>query len=139
MRTLDATYGMRGGKRGLALMAVIMMMVLVGAAIVAMGVLFTGEVKRTRSALAGAQLRQMLLAAEPAAREELARGIAERDVTVSMPVNGGTMSMHVSGSGEKAVVRAQARIGQMAAVSVMTYGRTDKGWVVEGAVLWGAQ
>jgi len=130
----------QNAKRGTALIAVIIMMTFVAAAVVAMGVLFTTETKRTRTTVEAAQLRQMLLAAEPAARAELARGTADRDVPLAIPINGGTLNMHFSDAGNgKALVRATAHIGDAVAVSAMTYGRRENGWAIENAVLSGIQ
>ncbi len=129
--------GRMAGERGMAMMAVIVMFVLIGAAVVSMTALFATEVRRTRAAAGGAQLRQLLLAGTVVAEEELRmHGGAERDVAVKVPVEGGGLRLHVVAEGTGASVRVEASLREARGLEVVRFGRgADGAWVVVGAVL----
>ena len=125
--------------RGTAFIAVIIMMVLIAAAIAAMGALFATEAKRTQSAIAGAQLRQLLLAADPAAREELARNPTPHELTLPTPI--GSLKLHIeSASSNSATIRTTAHLADSTAISTTTYTRPPAlggGWTLQYATLSG--
>jgi hypothetical protein len=124
--------------RGTAFMAVIIMMVLIAAAIAAMGSLFAAEAKRTKNTIAGAQLRQLLLAADPAAREELARNATPHELSLPTPI--GSLKLHIeSASSTTATIRTTARLPDAVMVSTTTYTRIEngEGWTLQSATLSG--
>jgi Tfp pilus assembly protein PilV len=73
-------------------------MLFLGIAIMGMTTLFAHEVRRTRTALAEAQLRQLLLAAVPAAQEQLRANTATRDVPLTVPIEEATVNLHIANS-----------------------------------------
>src|SRR6185295_7718619 len=91
-------YRERKKCRGFATMLVLASMIFLAAAIVGLSNLFAHEARRTRAAVAEAQLRQLLQAGVPAAQAELvANGNAQRDVAMTVPVDGAAMSLHFAG------------------------------------------
>ena len=135
----------RRSRRGTALMAAILMLVFVIAAITAMTTLFIHEAKRTHIAVAGAQLRQLLLAAEPAAREELARNPASHDLTLPTPLTNATLTLQIQSTPNTATVRTIAKLAGgttegSIATSTTTYTHTENaggGWTLQSATLTG--
>jgi hypothetical protein len=124
-------------RRGTALIAVIFMFVLVAATLTALGVLFANEAKRTRSTVAGAQLRQLLLAAMPAASHELDKdGPAARDVVVHTPVDGANLTLHIQPAADQtAHVKVTAKNPSSVAVQTLVYARTANAWQLKSARL----
>jgi Tfp pilus assembly protein PilV len=110
-----ATRPTNAPPRGSTLIAVLVSFTLIAAAVTAMTVLFATEARRTRAAAVGAQLRQLLLAAPPAALDELQRnGTAARHVTVPTPVAGATLTLQVRSDAKDAaeiLVIAKTRAG----------------------------
>ncbi len=128
--------------RGTALMAAILMLVFVGAAITAMTTLFIHEAKRTHIAVAGAQLRQLLLAADPAAREELARNATPHEVKLPTPLANATLTLQIQSTPDTATVRTIAHLAGgegITATSTTTYTRnpTAGSWSLQSATLAG--
>ncbi|MGN6368823.1 MAG: hypothetical protein ACTHN5_11225 [Phycisphaerae bacterium] len=127
-----------GNNRGTALMAAILMMVFIAAAVTAMTTVFTHEAKRTRLSIADAQLRQLLLAADPAAREELARNSSPHDLTLPIPVPDATLTLHIETShNNAATIRATARLPQNTLTATTTYTRTGNSWSPDSTTLAG--
>jgi hypothetical protein len=76
--------------------------IFIGMAVMAVSALFAHEAQRTRTALAQTQLRQLLLAAVPAAQSEI-QTPGTRDVPLAVPVEGATVVLHVNGRAVKVV------------------------------------
>jgi hypothetical protein len=83
--------------RGFSIMIVMAAMVIAASAVAAISLVFSGDARRTRAALAGPELRQLLLAGIPAAPDELAaRGPAPREVTVPTPLPGAVLKLRIA-------------------------------------------
>jgi len=94
---LSAGAGIRRfSPRGFTAVAVMFATIFIGMAVMAMTVLFTHEAHRTQAALAQTQLRQLLMAAVPAAQTEI-QTPGTRDVRLAVPVEGATVVLHVNG------------------------------------------
>jgi Tfp pilus assembly protein PilV len=90
----------RRAARGVSTIAVILSMSFIVMGVAAMTALFNHEARRTRATLAQTQLRQLLLAAVPAAQAELnsdRQGATSptRDVTLPTPLPDATVTLHV--------------------------------------------
>ena len=98
--------------RGFSTILVISSMVFLSMAVMAMTALFAHEARRTQTALAQAQLRQLLLAAVPAAQEQLIKGRLPAanpvDVSVPVPVEGASLTLHFANSGVTVEARLRA-------------------------------
>ena len=123
--------------RGMAVITVVIMLVLVSAAVTAMTLLFATEARRTHEATAGAQLRQLLLAAEPAALDELQRhDSAARDVTIPTPVASATLTLHITpAGGDQAQVHVLAKSTRDQRAQTLTFTRTTGRWQLHSAEL----
>jgi Tfp pilus assembly protein PilV len=89
--------------RGMALMAVVMMFVLIGVAVLSMTLLFQTEIRRTRATVNGAQLRQLLLAGAAAATDDLRTvGPTDRDRIIKVPLAGAALAFHITPNGSDA-------------------------------------
>lgn len=87
----------RGRDRGFSTMLVILFMLFLSVVIMALGTLFSHQAHRTRALQAETQLRQLLLAAVPAAKEELKQhGTVSRDAEVTVPVDGARLVLHIA-------------------------------------------
>jgi type II secretory pathway component PulK len=91
----------RRASRGISTIAVILSMSFIVMAVAAMTGLFNHETRRTRATLAQTQLRQLLLAAVPAAQAELNSARQDgatpptRDITLQTPLPDATVTLHV--------------------------------------------
>jgi type II secretory pathway component PulK len=123
--------------RGATLVAVLISFTLVAAAVTAMMVLFATQAKRTRSTLAGTQLRQLLLAAPPVALDELRRhGQTARDVTIHTPVKDATLTLHIqSKSNNNAEIHVTAKHQTTSATQTLTYAHTANNWKLQSTTL----
>jgi hypothetical protein len=121
----------------MGLMTAVVMLIFVSLAVSSLALLFAGEAQRTRSASAGGQLRELLLAAPPVALEELRRGGASaRDVTVPTPVVGATLTLQIRPDASGATeIRVVARGQSGVAVQTLRYGRDGEGWKLRSATL----
>jgi len=118
-----------GNSRGFGIVMAIIGMAVVAGVVLIMGALFVHEGKRTRAAMADAQLRQLLVASVPAAKAELvANGDVERDVTVETPVEGARLVLHVQPVAGKAAVRASAVLRGFGAGQEMVFEKKAGGW-----------
>jgi hypothetical protein len=86
----------RSPTRGFAAVTVMFATIFIGMAVMAMTALFAHEAKRTQATLAQTQLRQLLLAAVPAAQSEI-QTPGTRDVPLTVPLQGATVVLHVNG------------------------------------------
>lgn len=102
--------------RGFSTVAIILSMVFIAMAVAAMTTLFAHEAQRTRAAIAQSQLRQLLLAATPAAQAEI-RTPGTREVILAAPVEGATVTLHVQGQ----TVRVDAAYRGFSAVQTLVF------------------
>jgi hypothetical protein len=103
-------------RRGFGTVAVILTLTLVGATLLVTSSLFAHEIRRTRSAVAETQLRQLLVAGIPAARAQVGNTGPARDLPLDTPVDGAQVTLHLepqNGGGLVATVTARYR-GQIA-------------------------
>jgi hypothetical protein len=116
---------------------VVGLLVLVSIALIALSTSFTLHARRTQAAVAGAQLRQLLLAAPAYARAELAtRGSAPepREVPIPVPADDATLTITITNSPSAtadlpvATVLATARFRTFKAVQRLDFQRTATGW-----------
>jgi hypothetical protein len=123
--------------RGFVTVMVIIMFVFIAAAIVSLTLLFATEMHRTRAAVAGAQLRQLLLAATPAVQQELTRhGTAARDITIPTPVTGATLTAHIiTIAPDKVTIRITAKLPASATSQTLTYLHKAQAWQLQSAVI----
>jgi hypothetical protein len=118
-------------RRGFISGMVIGMLVLVGISIISLSLYFTTQARRTQAATAGAQLRQLLLAAPAFAGEELtARGNADRAVAVPVPVEGTELTLTIAKTESATVVTATARLRAYHASQRLEYRQTSAGWTL---------
>ena len=109
-------------RRGFSTMVVIASMVLLSGAAMSMGTLLKHEIVRTRDARSQMQLRQILFAAVPAARQELAtNGNRPRDVHVTLPVENATLTLHIAPAGQGSEVTAAATFKDSKAGESLTF------------------
>lgn len=131
------SFNQRRRWRGSMVVAVLMMLAFVAVTVTALAVVFATEVKRTRTAASGAQLRQLLLAAPPVAVEELRRnGTGERELPVATPVENATLVLRIRPQGDERVqVQAVAKWQGAAAAQSLTYQREGNAWKLHSASL----
>ena len=125
--------------RGSTVIAVIFMFILMSAAITSLTILFATENRRTLATTSGSQLRQLLLASQTFAANDLqAHGPASREVPVPTPVSGATVTLTFTPSDSNKVnVRAMAKLSHASASQTLTYVRADGGtWRLDSAVLF---
>lgn len=109
-------------RRGFSTMMVILTMFAISGAVVGMATLFARDVTRTRQARAQIQLRQLLIASIPAARQELAtNGTRERDVPVTVPLEGAALVIHVAPAASGVEVKVSANYGAFKAAQTLTF------------------
>jgi Tfp pilus assembly protein PilV len=106
----------RRGTRGFSTIAILLSMVFITMGVMAMTTLFVHEAHRTRAVIAQTQLRQLLLAAVPAAQAEIQRPGA-REVPLIVPVEGAAVTLHVQGQ----TVRVAARFRGFQAVQTLVF------------------
>jgi hypothetical protein len=136
-------------RRGFAMLTAVALVALVAMALAAVLALVRLDLGRTADALDEAQLRQMLLAGEHAARERLdAAGEAaprtDEAVPISLPpalaADGGAVDVTVLPRASRAAaevveVTVRARLGEKAASQTLRYERTSRGWRATAAAL----
>jgi Zn-dependent alcohol dehydrogenase len=130
----------RSRRRGFAALTAIALIALVGFGLAAMAALFAAETRRTGRVREDAQLRQLLLAGEVAAREALSRG--ERRGAVALPVELTTEGVRLTFApagepGERETrCRVTARTGDGRVMSQrLTYEMTGASWTLRAAEL----
>lgn len=130
----------RRRSRGFAALTAIALIAIVGLGLAAMAALFAGETRRTGRQRDDAQLRQLLIAGEVAARDALARG--EREGTVALPADltslGARLTFSPIGdpSDREAHVRVTASTADGRTMSQrLTYAATDGKWELRSAEL----
>jgi hypothetical protein len=126
---------------GFATMLVIVLLMLSGAAVLALSTQFAGDARRTQRATVGAQLRQLLEAAIPIAQAQLAEERADlRDLTVPTPVAGASLVLHFAPAGEGAgggvrEVRVVAGWRSMQAREKLDFAKVGNRWSLQNAAL----
>jgi hypothetical protein len=128
-----------GPRRGVTVIVAVMMMLLIAGAIAGLTLLFAGDARRTKAAVEGAQVRQLLLAGEPAAADELLRhGAGAREVAVATPVGGANLTLKIAPSGrDGAQVRVVAGSPGLKGSQLLTFDHRGNNWQLESAVLIG--
>lgn len=115
-RTSAGTGG-RTAPRAFCTLLVIASMVFLGMAVMSITTLFAHEARRTHSALAQTQLRQLLSAAIPAAQAEMLARPGTHDADVPVPVAGATLHLHIDGQS----VTVQAAYRGLKAAQTLTF------------------
>lgn len=130
----------RRRSRGFAALTAIALIAIVGLGLAAMAALFAGETRRTGRQRDDAQLRQLLIAGEVAARDALSRG--ERDGTVAVPAEltslGARLTFSPIGdpSDRETHVHVTAHAADGRTMSQrLTYAATDGKWALRSAEL----
>jgi len=82
-------------RRAFGTFMVLAYMVFLSLVVISMTALFAHEARLTRSALHQTQLRQLLMAAVPAAQAEMKSNSAPHDTTFPVPVEGAKVTLHV--------------------------------------------
>src|SRR5205085_2051422 len=94
---------------------------------IAMTSLFAAEAARTRDARQQTQLRQLLLAALPIAREEIAaRGNLPRDVQCPVPLAGASLTLHIEPAATGTHIFVEARIVKTAARQTLDFSTSGE-------------
>lgn len=126
--------------RGFAALTAIALIAIVGLGLAAMAALFAGETRRTGQQRDDAQLRQLLLAGEVAAREALTRG--ELQGTVQLPADLATLGAELTFApagdpvDNETRIRVTARTGEGRVMSqTLGYVRADGRWSLRSAEL----
>ncbi len=122
MKTLRRKTLRRAARRGFTTLVVIMSMMVLAGAIAGMSNLFAHEIARTRAVRAQIQLRQLLFAAAPAARQELAsNGTTMRDVAVALPLEQATLLLHIAPATGGSQVNVTAAFKDFKSAEVLTF------------------
>jgi hypothetical protein len=127
-------------RRGTAFMAAVLLMIVVASIVTLLAIVFAAQARRTRSAVAGAQLRQLLLAADPIARADLAaNGTAARTLTPPIPVEGATLTIVIQppADGASTTVDVTATLRQMTGRQILHYapGKDKDAWITQDTQL----
>ena len=130
-------------RRGFAMIVAIALIGVVGLALASILSLSHLDLRRTSEAAQGAQLRQLLVAGERAARDRLNAGDATGGVlSVSLPpalaADGGAMEVRVEPAveaGAPAVVTVEAKLGTAGLSQTLRYHRGAEEWKLVGAEL----
>ena len=138
----------RNDRRGFAMLTAIALVALVGVAMAAVLALVQLDLRRTADALVEAQLRQMLLAGERAARERLdatgtdgprAAEAAPASLPAALAADGGalevTLTSATPAAGKEVEVTVRARLGERSAAQTLRYEHTPEGWRPRSATL----
>ena len=139
--TVTPIASRRRHPRGFAALTAIALIAIVGLGLAAMASLFAGETRRTGRLRDDAQLRQLLIAGEVAARDALSRG--EREGTVALPTDLTSLGARLTFSpigepvdGEAHVhVTAQAADGRTMSQRLTYAAAADGAWTLRGAEL----
>ena len=130
-------------RRAFATVAALGLIAVVGVTLAAVATLLTSDVKRTRRAADDAQLRQLLVAGEAAARASLAGTDQPREVALKLPTElestGITLTIERLDGGNPAdgvQFRVTARGGDGRSVAqTLRYTRAAEGWRLDAAEL----
>jgi hypothetical protein len=99
-------------------------MVLMSGAVMGMGTVLRHEMSRTLDARSQMQLRQILFAAAPAARAELAtNGSKARDVQVALPLEDAALTLHIAPAAQGSEVTANATFRKARAAETLTFSQ----------------
>jgi Tfp pilus assembly protein PilX len=131
-------------RRGFAALTALALIAIVGLGLAAMASLFAAETRRTGRHRDDAQLRQLMLAGEAAAREALARGGRQGDVPLPAELASAGTRLTFAPADEPppppgadaARVRVTAVTGEGRVMSqVLGYARAGDGWTLRSAEL----
>ena len=132
--------GSSSHRGGFATVFAVVMIGLVSLAIVAMTSLFTTEVRRTRSQMRSAQLRQMLIAGATIA-DTMVRSDSDlgEPVAVRLPADledrGAELEIRVQRQESDLLVTISARLEGDEASQDLKFAQTPKGWGAVSAIL----
>ena len=134
-------------RRGLAMLTAIALIALVGVAMAAAGAVFRLDLRRTAASVQDAQLRQLLVAGERAAREALpaagagAGAVTESDHPVALPpalaARGASLTVRFE-PGQKdadATATVEAALEGRVASQTLHYERGPAGWRLASAAV----
>jgi hypothetical protein len=131
-------------RRGFISGFVLIMLIFVSITLIALSSSFALHARRTQAATAGAQLRQILLAAPAYATAELTTrppAANTREVQVPLPVDDATLTLTITNSATApdtppvAIVLAHATLRTFKASQHLEFQRTPAGWTVVAATL----
>jgi hypothetical protein len=131
-------------RRGFAMLTAIALIGLVAVAMAAAAAVFRLDLRRTTAVMEDAQLRQLLVAGERAAREKLPAApgpVSASEAPVSLPpaltTRGATLAVHLSKGpeGDDAIATVEAALAGRVATQTLTYQRGPAGWRVASATL----
>ena len=139
MEMTRATRGHRG-RRGIAAVTAIVLLGLVAAALLVVSTAVVADGRRTRAAVADAQLRQLLLAAaaDAAARSESwAAEVEPQSWSLALPPSlaqdGASAKVSATPAGEDVEVRVEAQLPQRRAGQTLRFRRADGRWQLQEA------
>ena len=130
-------------RRGFAMLTAIALIALVGVAMAAAAAVFRLDLRRTAAAVRDAQLRQLLVAGERAARETLPAGgaVTQSNQSVALPpavaARGASLAVRFD-PGQKdgdATATVEAALEGRAATQTLHYERGPAGWRLASAAL----
>jgi type II secretory pathway component PulK len=127
-------------RRGFATLIALGLIGLIGAALAALAVSFSHDVKRNARQMEDAQLRQLLIAGEAAARGSISGQVQPEKV--ELPAELGSAGMSVTwertaeASADGVQVRATARTTEnRSAAQMLRFVKEANGWVLQSAEL----
>jgi len=114
-------------KSGFATITAIVMLGLVASMLAAMGMMFAADARRTRSAAAEAQLRQLLIAGAADVQQRLNKDQTTFDATFATPAEGNLrVTAAMDGDGVRSVVLAN--LGPRHAEQTLRFTRAGEKW-----------
>ena len=125
---------------GFATLTALGLVAIIGVGLAAMAAVFAGEVRRSARVRDDAQLRQLLLAGEVAARAAVARGgdAGEVELPGELKVRGAALALAAEGTdadGQRKL-RVTARLaGERSMSQVLTYRGSGAEWTLHSAEL----
>jgi len=131
-------------RRGFAMLTAITLVALVGVAMAAAGSVFRLDLRRTAAVTQDAQLRQLLIAGERAARDKLPATpgpVAPSEGAVPLPPalasRGATLSVRIGAGPNDAEAAATvgAALAGRVVTQTLTYQRGPAGWRLASAVI----
>lgn len=124
------------GRRGSAAIFAISLIILVGAALVALGAHFSMEAKRTQSQSDGAQLRQLLTAGAAAAiaRADTPSEAKPLELPADLTSQGASVTIAITGEGETRTATLAAKFGERKLDETLQLKRENNRWTVVAIV-----
>ncbi|HEY4329237.1 MAG TPA: hypothetical protein VGN88_05840 [Phycisphaerae bacterium] len=129
------TQTFRPHPRAMATILVISSMIFLAAAIAGMTALAAHEARRTRAAQAQTQLRQILLASVPLAKQELSANADAHDQSVALPIEGATLMLQISASNSGKQVLVSAAYHGYKASQTLLFNQQGSQWQLTHSAL----